>query len=250
MRRQLRPMRVLQLVFVVGAIVRLVIWLTLGARLRRVGDAKDYNLLAINLVQYGEFAFTPGDSELAPSAAVSGDCRGNLSIVRCRKLAGRGAHFKRCSAWVRFGSSTDWPRRPIPTGLACGRRMGVFLSIVVGIQSTDSYRGSFYVSVVRFADEFDSRPQTRLVGNDRRLGRPLRLGRTDAKRCLAVSLAAGGISVLRDFRRRRPPPDGCVAVNRRLCIHDRSLEHSQFAAAKNICGRRRDGRAEFNDGQL
>jgi 4-amino-4-deoxy-L-arabinose transferase-like glycosyltransferase len=62
--RQLRPLRVLQLVFVVGAILRLVIWLTLGASAPTVGDAKDYNLLAVSLVQYGEFAITPG----APSS--------------------------------------------------------------------------------------------------------------------------------------------------------------------------------------
>lgn len=53
-------MEPLWLVMVVGAAIRLFLWLGLTEQPLAIYDERDYNLLAINLVKYGEFAFEQG----------------------------------------------------------------------------------------------------------------------------------------------------------------------------------------------
>lgn len=48
-------------ILVAGAIVRLILWLWFQDLPPRIHDEKDYNQIAINLVEHGEFGFRPGE---------------------------------------------------------------------------------------------------------------------------------------------------------------------------------------------
>src|SRR5262245_26684557 len=50
----------LVLILVTGALLRLGLWAWFANEPIHIWDEKDYNPLAINLVEHGEFAFTPG----------------------------------------------------------------------------------------------------------------------------------------------------------------------------------------------
>src|SRR5262245_32494358 len=47
-------------ILAIGAAVRLGLWLASWGMPLNVWDERDYNVLAVNLVQHGEVAFTPG----------------------------------------------------------------------------------------------------------------------------------------------------------------------------------------------
>src|SRR4051794_18670913 len=49
-------------IFVVGVVVRLSLWLYFRNEPISIWDEQDYNTLATNIVQHGEFTFVPGDT--------------------------------------------------------------------------------------------------------------------------------------------------------------------------------------------
>jgi 4-amino-4-deoxy-L-arabinose transferase-like glycosyltransferase len=58
--RTARFLSPLALILITGALVRLALWGWFSHEAPHIWDEKDYDLLAINLVKHGEFAFTPG----------------------------------------------------------------------------------------------------------------------------------------------------------------------------------------------